>query len=136
MGCPVFIQFSCRGTKNERNICVLTNFKEDHNHVNTTAMFYQDTHKIEEDEEIKSVKKVLKVSEKAAPLRDHLRQEYGISNNNTKNFIFKMKSPDVNAEELSSFLKEIRDESGNVQIKTDKRWKGLWKKCFIFWEGM
>ena len=122
MNCQVFIQFSCRGSKNERNVCVLTNYKEDHNHVNTTAMFYQDTHKIEEYEEINSVIKALKLRVKAAPLRDHLRQEYnkpGISKNHVKNLMAKMKSPEVDAEELSSFLKEIRDEGGDVQIMKD-----------------
>ena len=69
LGCSAFIRFFVRGNKNERKLCVIKGFSESHNHMRTREMFYQDTQKVTEKEELSFVAESTKLHVKPAQLR-------------------------------------------------------------------
>ena len=68
LNCGSIIQFYCRGNRNKRNFCVLTKFNEDHNHICTTFMFHQETHKIDSQVELKAVQDAVEMNVKPVQL--------------------------------------------------------------------
>ena len=121
--CKAFVRFYCRGDKDSRDFCVLTAFSEEHNHVLTKAMYFQDTHKIKEPEELEFVDQSVKLNVKAPALKNHIKTKFdkpGISTNHVRYMMSKLKSPANDNEELNVFLEKVVEEGGNVEILMDK----------------
>ena len=112
-GCGVQLRFSCRGTKGERNVCVLMSFFEEHSHLCTKDMYEQEIHKIENQDEIKSMKEALLTNVKAGQIRNLMRVKYGksgISMRHVRYMMWKMKVTDAEGEDLAAFLEGVEEE--------------------------
>lgn len=128
--CPVFVRVSCHKRGDTRDFCVVKAFEEEHNHINTEAMFHQDTNKIEEEDELEFVEQSLKLNVKATQLRRRLQLKYnkpGISSSHVRYTMKKTKGPDHDDEELDVFLLKIEEEGGKIEILEDvnKKVRGL-----------
>ena len=55
-GCKVFIRFYCSKSNENRNVCTITAAHTEHNHIMTRDMFLQESNKIEEEEELESIR--------------------------------------------------------------------------------
>ena len=126
----MFVRLSCRKRGDTRDFCVVKAYQEEHNHVNTEAMFYQDTNKINEAEELDFVKQSLKLNVKATQLRNTIQLKYkkpGISSSHVRYTMKKVKGPDHDDEELDIFLLKIEEEGGKIEILEDinKKLRGL-----------
>ena len=120
--CPVFVRLSCRKRGDTRDFCIVKAYQEEHNHVNTDAMFYQDTNKINEAEELDFVKQSLKLNVKATQLRKSIQLKYkkpGISSSHVRYTMKKVKGPDHDDKELDIFLLKLEEEGGKIKILED-----------------
>ena len=100
----------------------MTAFSEDHNHVVNEAMYFQEAHKISDSEEIDFVAEAMKMNVTAAQLKNHIKSKYdktGISTNHVRYMMAKLRSPDVEKEDLSVYLERVVQEGGSVHIKHD-----------------
>ena len=107
-----------------RKLCVLTAFSEEHNHAVNEAMYFQEVHKISEPEEIEFVAEAMKMNVTAAQLKNHIKTKYdksGISINHVRYMMSKLRSPDVENEDLSAYLEKVVQEGGDVHIKLDNK---------------
>ena len=101
----------------------MTAFSEEHNHVLTRDMYFQDTHKLTEPEELEFVKESMELNVKATELKTRVKTKFdkpGISTNHIRYMMSKLKSPAKENEELSVFLEKVVEEGGNVDILLDK----------------
>ena len=122
LNCGSIIQFYCRGDRNKRNFCVLTKFNEDHNHICTTSMFHQETHKIDNPVELKAVQDAVEMNVKPVQLRKHLQEKFnkpGLSDSHVRYIISRMKATSSN-DELAAVLENI-DEEGLVKVMLDEQ---------------
>ena len=75
---------------------MLTGFNEEHNHCMTKSMYFQDTHKICEVEEVKFVKESIQLNVKATQLKTRVQAKFdkpGISTNHIRYIMSKLTSP-------------------------------------------
>jgi hypothetical protein len=122
-GCKAMVRFSCRGNKESRNTCVLTGFIEEHNHMRSKEMFEQDIHKIEEDEEVESLKDALKMNAKAGQIRNFMRLKFnktGITTKHVRYMMGKSAGPNTEEGDLATFLEKVEEEGGKVDAKLDE----------------
>ena len=123
LGCSAFIRFFVRGNKNERKLCVIKGFSESHNHMRTREMFYQDTQKVTEKEELSFVAESTKLHVKPAQLRKCMQEKFqkpGLSIDHVRYVMKKVSGPDQSREQLSDLLKKIEDDGGTVEILRQK----------------
>ena len=112
--CPVYVRFYCRGSKESREFCVLTSFREDHNHVLNEAIHSQETHKIRDPDEFDFVSEALKMNVTAAQVKNRVRDKFdkpGISINHVRYMMSKLKSSDSEIEDLSTYLEQVVEDS-------------------------
>ena len=86
-------------------------------------MFYQDTHKVEEEEEKRCLKESLMLNPKPSQVKNLMHRKYnktGISMSHVRYMMQKLKEPDTERQDLAVFLEEIEEEGGKVEIMLDK----------------
>ena len=119
LGCSAFIRFYVRGDKNERNLCVIKGFSEIHNHRRTREMFYQDTQKLIENDELAFVAESMKLHVKPAQLKSCMQEKFqkpGLTTDHVRYVMRKVSGPDQSREQLAKLLKKIEDDGGTVEI--------------------
>ena len=117
--CPVFIKASCR----KDGTCHITGFEEHHNHINTLAMYQQETHKVIESSEIQCVKEAAMLNLKACQVKNMMVLKFGkkgISSQHIRYVMNKLKDPANDDEDLSLFLELVVSEGRNVNILQEK----------------
>ena len=119
-GCLAYLRFFCRGTKDERKVCVLKSFCEDHNHEISKSMFKQECDKIEEVEEITSVKDAILLNSTAGQVRKVMKHKYQkeITREHAVYIMKKVKGPDLEKEQLAGFLEKVEADGGLVEVMT------------------
>ena len=88
-------------------------FFEEHSHLCTKDMYEQEIHKIENQDEIKSMKEALLTNVKAGQIRNLMRVKYGksgISMRHVRYMMWKMKVTDAEGEDLAAFLEGVEEE--------------------------
>lgn len=122
--CPVYVRFYCRGSKESREFCVLTSFREDHNHMLNEAIHSQETHKIRDPDEFDFVSEALKMNVTAAQVKNRVRDKFGkpgISINHVRYMMSRLKSSDSEIEDLSIYLEQVVEEGGSVRSMLDNK---------------
>ena len=123
LGCSSFIRFYVRGDKNERSLCVIKGFSEVHNHRRTRDMFYQDTQKLRENDELSFVAESMKLHVKPAQLKRCMQEKFqkpGLTTDHVRYVMRKVSGPDQSREQLANLLKKIEDDGGTVEILKQK----------------
>ena len=124
-GCPAHIRFYCRGSKDERNVCVLSSFNERHNHEINEHIFRQDKDKIEVIPELSTLKDAIALNAGARQVKKMMSDQYDkkVSIRHVRNMMTKLSGPDFEKEKLASFLEQINLEGGKVEPLLDKNEK-------------
>ena len=125
-GCKVFIRFYCSKSDENRNVCTITAAHTEHNHIMTRDMFLQESNKIEEEEELESIREYIDLNVKASQIRQHVRDKFSkpcISVSHVRYMMKKLQGPDTIKEDLASFLESIETEGGNIEVMLDSNGK-------------
>ena len=125
-GCKVFIRFYCSKSDENRNVCTITAAHTEHNHIMTRDMFLQESNKIEEEEELESIREYIDLNVKASQIRQHVRDKFskpGISVSHVRYMMKKLQGPDTIKEDLASFLESIETDGGNIEVMLDSNGK-------------
>ena len=121
-GCTAYIRFYCRGNKTQRDICVLKSFAEEHNHDRSRSMHKQDADKIENLEEIESVKDALLLSSTAGQLKKLMKNKFHktVTTKHARYTMNKLNGPDLEKEHLAAYLEQVELDGGMVDVLLDK----------------
>jgi len=89
-------------------------------------MFLQESNKIEEEEELESLREYIDLNVKASQIRQHVRDKFsklGISVSHVRYMMKKLQGPDTIKEDLASFLESIETDGGNIEVMLDSNGK-------------